>query len=121
MGGFGTPIGETKNYRLYLHTSLNCDYPKNNIELLKKTGKELHQTDCVFVTEYLDEKEHKHLEAFRKEMDEEHTLYHLGKKDKALRDKALFEKRYRMLEEKNIQLEKQNAIMRERLKQIKEI
>ncbi|MCK5021564.1 MAG: hypothetical protein KAS32_31440 [Candidatus Peribacteraceae bacterium] len=87
MGGYGTAIGETKSYIIYL--MVNCSNANKIYEFniyRKSDDRYIHfEQGCTDI-------DIKDLTKFDKELTEEHTIFFI--KDKGIRDKSEFEYRF---------------------------
>ena len=112
MGGYGTPIGETKSYRVYLY--VNCSSEHNNF--IFKVKRKSDNVDIDY-SEWCSEEDKPDMQKFNKELEQDYTVFWI--KDKGLREKVQFEKRYQELEKDNIKLKEQIASLREKVDNIR--
>lgn len=114
MGGYGTPIGETKSYKVYLHVNCSSEHDKFFFKIYRKSD----DVDIDF-SEWCSEEENPDMKKFAEELEHDYIVFYI--KDKGLRDKVEFEKRYQELEKENIRLKEQVASLKVRIENARKI
>ena len=114
MGGYGTQIGETKSYKVYLY--VNCSSENN--KFVFKVEIKSDNVDIDY-SDWCSEEDKPDMEKFAKELNEDYIIYWI--KDKGLRNKAQFERRYQELEKENLKHKEHIASLKEKIDNIKKI
>ncbi len=114
MGGYGTPIGETKSYVIYLSVNCSDEFDKFRFKIERKSDNlDIDYCEGCSAEECPD------LKKFNEELQTDYVVYYI--KDKGLRDKAEFEYRYKELEKENIKLKEGMVAYREQISNIKKL
>ena len=114
MGGYGTPIGETESYKVYLY--VNCSSENN--KFVFKIERKSDNVDIDY-SDWCSEEDKPDMGKFAKELGNDYIVYWI--KDKGVRDKVQFEKRYQEIEKENIRLKEQIISLKGKIDNIKKI
>jgi len=100
MGGYGTPIGETKSYRVYLYVNCSSEYHKFVFKVERKKDNQ-----DIDYESWCSGEHNPDIEKFNEELQKDYTIFWI--KDKGLREKD------------NIKLKEQIASLREKVDNIR--
>jgi len=114
MGGYGTPIGETKSYRVYLYVNCSSEHNKFVFKIERKSD----NVDIDY-SDWCSEKEKPDVQKFAEELEQDYDMFWI--KDKGLREKAQFEKKFQEIEKENIKLKEHVASLKEKIDNIRRL
>ena len=114
MGGYGTPIGETKSYRVYLYVNCSSEHNKFVFKIERKSD----NIDIDY-SDWCSEEDKPDMQKFAEELEKDYTVFYI--KDKGLREKAEFENRYQEIEKENTKLKEHIASLREKIENVKRL